>query len=197
MRWSGVCVSSGFASALRRSCFPLVVALRIELSAARLSAEHGQPALDDLFVESGTSGSNRKPPAPKAGVLPTAPLPDVVFRSVRTVGFEPRAPTRSVGRSSSPNWRDNQTSLRSDVSSPYGSRTHLSALKERYPAPIDERAVLCCCERVPFTQWTGRPSNPRLLLFRQVLDRLSYQSVFLCWMNPRKKPDVVVTPGFA
>ncbi len=62
-----------------------VVALRIELSAARLSAEHGQPALDDLFVESGTSGSNPgtdaqrwSPPAPKAGVLPTAPLPDVV-----------------------------------------------------------------------------------------------------------------------
>ncbi len=28
--------------------FKLVVALRIELSAARLSAEHGPPALDDL-----------------------------------------------------------------------------------------------------------------------------------------------------
>ena len=124
-----------------------------------------------VVVESGTSGSNRKPPGPKPGVLPTAPLPDVVFRSVRTVGFEPTI-------SSSPNWRDNQTSLRSDCSSPYGNRTHLSALKERYPAPIDERAVLCRCVRVPFTQWTGRRSNPRLLLFRQALDRLSYQSVF-------------------
>ena len=58
--------------------FQSVVALRIELSAARLSAEHGQPALDDLLGESGTSGSNRKPPGPKPGVLPTAPLPDVV-----------------------------------------------------------------------------------------------------------------------
>ena len=80
--------------------------------------------------------------------------------SVRTVGFEPTI-------SSSPNWRDNQASLRSDVSSPYGNRTHLSALKERYPAPIDERAVLCRCVRLPFTPWTGRRSNPRLLLFRQ------------------------------
>ena len=77
MCWSGVCVSSGFVLASCCSCFHSVVALRIELSAARLSAEHGQPALDDLFVESGTSGSNRKPPAPKAGVLPSAPLPDV------------------------------------------------------------------------------------------------------------------------
>ena len=57
--------------------FQSVVALRIELSAARLSAEHGQPALDDLLVKSGTSGSNRKPPGPKPGVLPTAPLPDI------------------------------------------------------------------------------------------------------------------------
>ena len=29
------------------------------------------------------------------------------------------------------------------VSSPYGNRTHLAALKGRYPAPIDERAMLC------------------------------------------------------
>ncbi len=28
------------------------------------------------------------------------------------------------------------------VSSPYGNRTHLAALKERYPAPIDERAMV-------------------------------------------------------
>jgi hypothetical protein len=29
------------------------------------------------------------------------------------------------------------------VSSPYGNRTDLAALKGRYPSPIDERAVLC------------------------------------------------------
>lgn len=72
----------------------LVVALRIELSATRLSAAPGPPALDYLF-KSGTSESNRNPPAPKAGVLPFAPLPD--FLSVRTAGFEPATswpPTR-------------------------------------------------------------------------------------------------------
>ena len=113
---------------------------------------------------------------------------------IRTVGFEPTI-------SSPPNWRDNQTSLRFDVSSPYGNRTHLSALKERYPAPIDERVMLCRCVRVPFTQWTGRRSNPRLLGFNQVLDRLSYQSVVVIWVCAfsmgTKKPDVAVTPGFA
>ena len=144
-------------------------------------------------VESGTSESNRKPPGPKPGVLPTAPLPDVVLftRGHRPVPCD-RCPTAF------PELRDSQTSLRSDVSSPYGNRTHLSALKERYPAPIDERAVLCCCMRVPFTQWTGRRSNPRLLLFRQALDRLSYQSVYdVESESTRKKPDVALTPGFA
>ena len=152
--------------------FQSVVALRIELSAARLSAEHGQPALDDLLVKSGTSGSNRKPPGPKPGVLPTAPLPDVVlFTQSDRSDLNRRSPVPRTGAI---------TRLRYVLkfSSPYGNRTHLSALKERYPAPIDERAMLCHCERVPFTQWTGRRSNPRLLLFRQALDRLSYQSVF-------------------
>ena len=169
-----------------------MVALRIELSAARLSAEHGQPALDDLRCSVGHLGVEPKTSWSQTRRAPICTSTRCcVFHSVRTVGFEPTI-------SSPPNWRDNQTSLRSGASSPYGSRTHLSALKERYPAPIDERAVLSCCfVRVPFTQWTGRRSNPRLLLFRQVLDRLSYQSVLCCWMNPRKKPDVAVTPGFA
>ena len=38
-------------------------------------------------------------------------------------------------------------------------------------------------------QWAGRRSNPRLRLFRPLLDRLSYRP-------KRKKPDVAVTPGF-
>ena len=59
--------------------------------------------------------------------------------------------------------------------------------KERYPAPIDERAMLCRCVRVPFTQWTGRRSNPRLLGFNQVLDHLSYQSVFVLLDDSTKK----------
>ena len=62
-----------------------MVALGIELSATRLSAEYGQPALDYRF-------------------------------QVHQV-----------------------------VSSPYGNRTHLAALKGRYPVSIDERAVFMLC----------------------------------------------------
>ena len=51
----------------------------------------------------------------------------------------------------------------------------------------DERAMLCRCGRAPFTQWTGRRSNPRLLLFRQALDRLSYRSVSSRWNESTKK----------
>lgn len=66
-----------------------MVAPRIELSTTRLSAGYGQPARDYLghrlttvamhltpSLQSGTSESNREPPAPKAGVLPSAPLPE-------------------------------------------------------------------------------------------------------------------------
>src|SRR3954463_9391181 len=60
--------------------------------------------------QSGASESNRNPPAPKAGVLPSAPPPEV---------------------------------FQSHCSSPYGTRTHLSALKGQYPSPIDERAESC------------------------------------------------------
>ncbi len=45
------------------------------------------------------------------------------------------------------------------------------------------------------SQWTGRRSNPRLLRFKQVLNRLSYQS--MNWVCPQKKPGIAVTPGFA
>ena len=42
-----------------------------------------------------------------------------------------------------------------------------------------------------FTQWAGRCSNPRLLVFGQALHHLSYQP-----KQKQKKPDVLVTPGF-
>ena len=135
-------------------------------------------------VESGTSGSNRKPPGPKPGVLPTAPLPVVLFIQSERSDFAPAI-------SSSPNWRDNQTSLRSDVSArrPTCGRCRFEPISlpcsaiylGEYPASIDERSVLCRSVRVPFKQWTGRHSNPRLLGFNQVLDRLSYQSVVVIW----------------
>ena len=53
------------------------------------------------------------------------------------------------------------------ASSPCGNRTHLSALKGRYPRPIDERAV----------EWAGGRSNPRLPGFNRPLDHLSYQPI--------------------
>ena len=52
-------------------------------------------------------------------------------------------------------------------SSPCGKRTHLSALKGRYPRPIAERAI----------EWAGGRSNPRLPGFNRPLDRLSYQPI--------------------
>ena len=67
-------------------------------------------------------------------------------------------------------------------SSPCGNRTHLSALKGRYPRPIDERAV----------EWAGGRSNPRLPGFNRPLDRLSYRPVPRA---QRKRPGVFVTPG--
>ena len=94
---------------------------------------------------------------------------------VRTGGFEPPI-------SWSPTRRDNQASLRS-VSSSCGSRTRLCALKGRNPVPIDERAISARTvhavdtsrQRAPFTQWVGRCSNPRPLVFSQVLHHLSYR----------------------
>jgi hypothetical protein len=67
-------------------------------------------------------------------------------------------------------------------SSPCGNRTHVSALKGRYPRPIDERAV----------EWAGGRSNPRLPGFNRPLDRLSYRPVP---QSQRKGPVFWVTPG--
>ena len=59
------------------------------------------------------------------------------------------------------------------VSGSYGNRTHLPALKGRYPL-TDRRTspVRAAC-----AQRAGRRSNPRLLVFSQALDRLSYRPV--------------------
>ena len=67
-------------------------------------------------------------------------------------------------------------------SSPCGNRTHLSALKGRYPWPIDERAI----------EWAGGRSNPRLPGFNRPLDRLSYRPIP---RFQRKGPVSCVTPG--
>ena len=66
--------------------------------------------------------------------------------------------------------------------SPCGNRTHLSALKGRYPWPIDERAF----------EWAGGRSNPRLPGFNRPLDRLSYRPVP---RYQRKRPGVLRHTG--
>ena len=134
-----------------------MVALRIELSTTRLSAVSGRPALDYRF-QSGTPESNRPrrmpqtantAPAPKAGVLPSAPLP-VCLQSER-----PDLNRRSPGPR---------------------------------PGAIPGFATFCRGLRAPRSQWVGRCSNPRLLVFSQVLHRLSYRP-------KQKKPGVFCDTG--
>jgi hypothetical protein len=86
----------------------------------------------------------------------------VFLPRVRAAGFEPAVsspPSLRIGRLSH--------ALIVPVSSPCGNRTHLSALKGRYPSPIDERAI----------EWAGGRSNPRLPGFNRPLDRLSYRPI--------------------
>ena len=73
------------------------------------------------------------------------------------------------------------------ASSPCGNRTHLFALKGRYPWPIDERAG--------FHEWAGGRSNPRLPGFNRPLDRLSYRPFHSAVPTKTKRPGVFVTPG--
>ena len=105
--WSGVYVSIDVAATSLAPTFLVqVVALRIELSTTRVSAVSGPPALD-YRSKSGTPESNREPPAPEAGVLPSAPLPVCLFQSERPRPI--RRPCRSVPEpavSWSPTWRD-------------------------------------------------------------------------------------------
>ena len=107
------------------SLYP-VVALRVELSATRLSAEFGQPALDyRRFLKSGWQESNLRLRAPKARGF-AATLHPAAICSVRTAGFEP-----AVSRS--PTWRDTRLRYVLFFSDPYRSRTGLPALKGRRP----------------------------------------------------------------
>ncbi len=79
-----------------------------------------------------------------------------------------------------------------------GSRPCCARCPESNSAPLGyqpgsgNRPSTTICElsqRALLTQWVGRCSNPPLLVFSQALYRLSYRP-------KRKKPDVVVTPGF-
>ena len=166
----------------------------------RLSAGFGQPALDyhlptSLSTKSGWRDSNPRSRAPKTTCTAVpSPLPYIPlhFQSERA-DFEP--PVLLVPRTRYR--RDNQASLRSALSSSCGSRTRLAALKGRDPQ-TDRRTSHR--RRAPSTQLThglrgfsrSGSGGARIRvsrLFRPPLHHLSYRP-------KRKKPDVVVTPGF-
>ena len=101
-----------------------------------------------------------------------------------------------VGRSRSPTWSDDQASPRSDriqvVSSPYGNRTHLAALKGRYPAPIDERAMLCALAERKVGREVLEPSSA-VLQTAAIPSQLPAQVVVRARKNPVSL--ALVTPG--
>ena len=163
---SGVCVSSGRRALLFSCSFPFSGSPGNRTQRDSVISRVWAPALDYRLSRAPRSRTETLLlPKQACFHLHLCPI-CVVAPSVRTAGFEP-----AISRS--PTWRDSQASPNSDhvhvVSSPYGNRTHLAALKGRYPVPIDERAMLCALvER----QWAGRCSNP--------LYRLSYQPKLLC-----------------
>ena len=163
-----------------------MVALRVELSTTRLSAVSGQPALDYRFSRAPRSRTETLLlPKQACYHLHLCPI-DI---SVRTAGFEPAI-------SWSPTWRDNQVSPRSDrvhvVSSPYGNRTHLAALKGRYPAPIDERAMLCALAERKVGREVLEPSSA-VLQTAAIPSQLPAQIVVRASKNPVSL--ALVTPG--
>src|SRR5262245_5774556 len=99
-----------------------------------------------------------------------------VSRSVVALRIELSAPWLSA--------EDGQPALdyRVVVSSSYGNRTHLSALKGQ--CPRTDRRTSRVAARHRRAQWAGRRSNPRLRLFRPLLDRLSYRPELI---SPTKK----------
>ena len=126
-----------------------------------------------LPCKSGASESNRNPPVPKTGVLPSAPPPEL---SVRTVGLEPTI-------SWPPAKRDAKLRYVLICSDPCGSRTLPDRLERPMTSPEVERAVLFRSARTGCAEWAGRRSNPRLRFFRPPLYRLSYQPK-LSWGRP-------------
>ena len=110
--------------------------------------------------QSERADSNRRSPGPRPGAITR--LRHVLI-NVSGTGYPLAGGVPPIKR---------HTECAGYINSPCGSRTRLCALKGRYPQ-TDRRTSHV---RVRFTQWTGRCSNPRLLVFSQVLNRLSYQS---------------------
>ena len=120
-------------------------------------------------IQSERADLNRRSPGPRPATRKRVP---------RVPGCDTQASLRSV--SSSPDHRDHAA----HGTRRCPSRTRLAALKGRCPQTDRRTGRLgahlprsrTSRQRAPFTQWTGRCSNPRLRLFRPPLDHLSYQS---------------------
>ena len=78
------------------------------------------------------------------------------------------------------------------VSSPYGNRTHLAALKGRYPVPIDERAMLCALAERKVGREVLEPSSA-VLQTAAIPSQLPAQVVVRARKNPVSL--ALVTPG--
>ena len=144
-------------------------------------------------------------------MLPLTLRSRCVFHSVGPEGFEPPpgelkarcaavTPRPRDGRGNRFN-RCRSHMVCSPVSSPKRSRTFVSALSERRPEPLDDRAVCLsvtrvgfepnlsslkdwqphqksngpCCARTGCAKWVERCLNPRLQIFSPPLIRLSYR----------------------
>jgi hypothetical protein len=148
------------------------------------------------FSRSGSPGNRTQRDGRIRAIRTTSPrLPIPVGR----FGVEPKS---SCSQSRRASICTSARSFSSHCSSPYGNRTHLSALKGQYPSPIDERAVVFCVCVHAEPRWAGRRSNPRYLIFSQALYRLSYQPKFFFRVglfdrqeSQRKRPGVAMTPG--
>lgn len=115
----------------------LVAALRVRCRAA------GPPVFVQYSSSVGPVGIEPTSPGLRDRCITLSATIPMFRSSSRATRSRTRAPTRSVGRLLLPRQACSQLHLCPIVSSSYGNRTHLSALKGRYPLPIDERAVLC------------------------------------------------------
>ena len=140
-----------------------------------------------LGVEPRPSCSQDHRCAAVPGVLPSAPLPDC--QSER-----PDLNRRSPGPRPGAITRLRHVLIVSSPDHPAGgarSRTQPCRLERPTTSPEVERAMFRAYRQ---REWTRGRSNPRLLVFSQALNRLSYRSRSVVG-HQRKKPDVASDTG--
>ncbi len=165
-----------------------------------------------VLIESGTSESNRPFFWKRGSWSQTRRAPNCtsarccLVHSVRTVGFEPGHRSAMTGRIGPPVPRTGAiTRLRYVLMSaarmgvePISPPTNLPVGARRAVSCADRRTgrvVLLCARTFHAVDWEALESSSPAL---QAGARPSQLPVRIrCWMNPRKKPDVAVTPGFA